>query len=52
FLAIEKIKGGPVSERVQDFCYRIGSRFCFSMSSFTDLLPEKVMLAMVGRSFT
>ena len=25
FLAIEKIKGGPVSERVQDFCYRIGS---------------------------
>ena len=22
---IEKIKGGPVSERVQDFCYRIGS---------------------------
>ncbi|WP_033781935.1 sigma E protease regulator RseP [Pantoea sp. 9140] len=25
FLAIEKIKGGPVSERVQDFSYRIGS---------------------------
>ncbi|WP_421426408.1 sigma E protease regulator RseP [Pseudocitrobacter faecalis] len=25
FLAIEKLKGGPVSERVQDFCYRIGS---------------------------
>ena len=25
FLAIEKIKGGPVSERAQDFCYRIGS---------------------------
>lgn len=24
FLVIEKIKGGPVSERVQDFCYRIG----------------------------
>lgn len=28
------------------------SRFCFGMSSFTDLLPEKVMLAMAGRSFT
>ena len=28
------------------------SRFCLSMSSFTDLLPEKVMLAIVGRSFT
>ncbi|WP_312671417.1 sigma E protease regulator RseP [Pseudescherichia sp.] len=25
FLAIEKLKGGPVSERVQDFSYRIGS---------------------------
>lgn len=25
FLAIEKIKGGPVSERVQEFSYRIGS---------------------------
>ena len=25
FLLIEKIKGGPVSERVQDFSYRIGS---------------------------
>ncbi|WP_034949444.1 sigma E protease regulator RseP [Erwinia oleae] len=25
FLAIEKIKGAPVSERVQDFSYRIGS---------------------------
>ncbi len=25
FLAIEKIKGGPVSERVQNFSYRIGS---------------------------
>ncbi len=25
FLAIEKIKGGPVSERVQDFSYRISS---------------------------
>ncbi|WP_338884464.1 sigma E protease regulator RseP [Xenorhabdus sp. TH1] len=25
FLAIEKIKGGPVSERVQDFSYRIGA---------------------------
>ncbi|KNC06643.1 zinc metallopeptidase RseP [Klebsiella sp. RIT-PI-d] len=25
FLAIEKLKGGPVSERVQDFTYRIGS---------------------------
>ncbi|EOS95852.1 sigma E protease regulator RseP [Erwinia tracheiphila] len=25
FLMIEKIKGGPVSERVQDFSYRIGS---------------------------
>nr|WP_232370156.1 sigma E protease regulator RseP [Xenorhabdus lircayensis] len=25
FLAIEKIKGGPVSERVQDFSYRIGT---------------------------
>lgn len=25
FLVIEKIKGGPVSERVQDFSYRIGS---------------------------
>ncbi|MXP49430.1 sigma E protease regulator RseP [Pantoea sp. Eser] len=25
FLAIEKIKGGPVSERVQQFSYRIGS---------------------------
>ncbi|PPS59128.1 hypothetical protein CRX72_09395 [Pantoea sp. BRM17] len=25
FEAIEKIKGGPVSERVQDFSYRIGS---------------------------
>lgn len=25
FLTIEKIKGGPVSERVQDFSYRIGS---------------------------
>jgi regulator of sigma E protease len=25
FLAIEKLKGGPVSERVQDFRYRIGS---------------------------
>ncbi len=25
FLAIEKLKGEPVSERVQDFCYRIGS---------------------------
>ncbi|TFQ21124.1 RIP metalloprotease RseP, partial [Escherichia coli] len=24
FLLIEKIKGGPVSERVQDFSYRIG----------------------------
>ncbi|QKJ49032.1 sigma E protease regulator RseP [Proteus vulgaris] len=24
FLVIEKIKGGVVSERVQDFCYRIG----------------------------
>ncbi len=24
------------------------SRFCLSMSSFTDLFPEKVMLAMVG----
>ena len=24
FLAIEKLKGGPVSERVQDFSYRIG----------------------------
>ena len=24
-LAIEKLKGGPVSERVQDFSYRIGS---------------------------
>lgn len=24
FLVIEKIKGGPVSERVQDVCYRIG----------------------------
>lgn len=24
FLVIEKIKGGPVSERVQDICYRIG----------------------------
>lgn len=23
--AIEKLKGGPVSERVQDFSYRIGS---------------------------
>ena len=25
FLAVEKLKGGPVSERVQDFSYRIGS---------------------------
>lgn len=25
FLAIEKLKGGPVSERVQDFSYRIGT---------------------------
>ncbi len=25
FLAIEKLKGGPVSERVQDFSHRIGS---------------------------
>ena len=25
FLAIEKLKGGPVSERVQDFSYRIGA---------------------------
>lgn len=25
FLLIEKLKGGPVSERVQDFSYRIGS---------------------------
>ena len=25
FLAIEKLKGGPVSERVQDYSYRIGS---------------------------
>ncbi len=25
FLLVEKIKGGPVSERVQDFSYRIGS---------------------------
>ncbi len=25
FLAIEKLKGGPVSERVQEFSYRIGS---------------------------
>ncbi len=25
FLALEKLKGGPVSERVQDFSYRIGS---------------------------
>ncbi|MEG7482451.1 sigma E protease regulator RseP [Citrobacter freundii] len=25
FLAIEKLKGGPLSERVQDFSYRIGS---------------------------
>ncbi|MCE1782412.1 site-2 protease family protein, partial [Enterobacter hormaechei] len=25
FLFIEKIKGGPVSERVQDFSYRIGA---------------------------
>ncbi|PHM28920.1 sigma E protease regulator RseP [Xenorhabdus budapestensis] len=25
FLVIEKIKGGPVSERVQDFSYRIGA---------------------------
>ncbi|EMO5889217.1 TPA: sigma E protease regulator RseP [Proteus mirabilis] len=24
FLVIEKIKGGPVSERVQDVCYRLG----------------------------
>ncbi|MCP6122420.1 site-2 protease family protein, partial [Klebsiella pneumoniae] len=24
FLVIEKIKGGPVSERVQDVCYRFG----------------------------
>ena len=25
FLAIEKLKGGPVSERVQNFSYRIGA---------------------------
>ncbi len=25
FSAIEKLKGGPVSERVQDYSYRIGS---------------------------
>lgn len=27
FLAIEKLKGGPVSERVQDYSYRIGAVF-------------------------
>ena len=25
FLLVEKLKGRPVSERVQDFCYRIGT---------------------------
>lgn len=25
FLAVEKLKGGPVSERVQDFSYRVGT---------------------------
>ena len=39
FLAIEKLKGGPVSERVQDFSYRIGSIllvFLMGLALFND----------------